>query len=92
MLPFFISLIVAGVIPRPSLRTAAVITAIMFAFQNGLTAYHRVDPRILALPDQSRVILYVWTTVALSVAEVVATFLLVWGIRRFFSSRKKVNK
>ena len=92
MLPFFISLIVACVIPRPSLRTATVITAIIFAFQNGLTSYGSVDPRILALPDQSRVILYVWTTVALTVAEVVAAFLLVWGIRRFFSSRKKVNK
>jgi hypothetical protein len=31
-------------------------------------------------------------SVALSVAEVVAAFLLVWGIRRFISSRKKANK
>jgi hypothetical protein len=31
-------------------------------------------------------------SVALSVAEVVAAFLLVRGIRRFISSRKKANK
>jgi len=63
-----------------------------FAVFRGLSACGSVDPKILALSDQSGVYLYVSMTVALSVAEVVAAFLLVWGIRRLiFSWRKKAS-
>jgi hypothetical protein len=80
VLPFFISLVVACLVPPGSwLQRIAISMAILFAVLSVLSAYGSVDPRILALPDRSQVNLFVWTAVALSVAQVVAAFLLVWG-------------
>jgi hypothetical protein len=92
LLFFFISLIVAFAVHRAWLYRTATYMAILFGSIAGVSAYGSLDPRTLAHPDQSGVYLYVSMSVALSVAEVVAAFLLVWGIRRFISSRKKANK
>jgi hypothetical protein len=61
MLPFFISFIVACVVPRSWLPRTTVSMAILFAVFSGLSAYGGIDPRTLALPDQSQVNLFVWT-------------------------------
>jgi len=96
MLTFSISLIVACACPRAKLRSAALITAIVFGLVNALfailSAYGSFDPRVLAQARQSEVLLVALSAAAISVAEVVAAFLLVWGLRRLFSSRKKGNK
>jgi hypothetical protein len=54
-----------------------------------LSAYGSFDLRVLAQAGQSEVLLVALSAAAISVAEVVAAFLLVWGLRRLFSSRKK---
>jgi hypothetical protein len=92
MLFFFISLIVAFLVHRAWLYRTAIYMAILFGSIGGVSSYGNVDPRTLTVPDQSGVYFYVATSVALSVAEVVAAFLLAWWLRRFLSSRKKANK
>jgi hypothetical protein len=57
-----------------------------------LSAYGSFDLRVLAQAGQSEVLLVALSAAAISVAEVVAAFLLVWGLRRLSSSRKKRNK
>jgi hypothetical protein len=96
MLTFSISLIVACTCPRAKLRSAALLTAIVFGLVNALfailSAYGSFDLRVLAQAGQSEVLLVALSAAVISLAEVVAAFLLVWGLRRFFSSRKKGNK
>ena len=96
MLAFFISLIVACTCPRSKLRSAALTTAIVFGLVNALfailSAYGSFDLRVLAQAGQSEILLVALSAAAISVAEVVAAFLLVWGLRRLSSSSKKGNK
>jgi ethanolamine transporter EutH len=78
MLPFLVSLIVACVLPRFLLRPIAGSMAIIFGLMGAAQA------------DQIH--LFWLIGFALSVVEVVAAFLLVWGIRHLISSRKKGNQ
>jgi hypothetical protein len=72
------------------LKRTAINVGLLFAMFSGFTAYHSIDPQILALPDHSpQVILFVSIAVVLSVAEVAAAFWLVWLIRRRIGSPKK---
>jgi hypothetical protein len=96
MLALWISVIVACISPRAKLRSAALTTAIVFAlvgaFFGILGAYRTFDLRVLEQAGWSQIALVALTAAAISVAQVIVAFLLVWGLRRLFSSGKKENK
>lgn len=89
MLFFFISFIVACVVSRRWFLRTGEAMIVLVGVMSGLSAYGMIDPRVLALPDQSKVNLLVWGSVAIGIVEVVAAFWLAWGLRWLLFRRRK---
>ena len=89
MLPFIVSLIVACALRREWMMPTAIGVALFFAAWDWFGAYGQYRAQGL---EPSQVEPIAWLNAALSVAEVIAAFLLSWGFRLLTPYQRRRKK